>query len=330
MYQNSSENPKYGFYGRLTKEFPSQINIDITEKCNHACIHCQHQQFTKSNYYRGFEMEKDIHTKFIREVENEGKNITQYIRYSSKGEPLLHPLAYDFLFEAIHNTGKIPITLTSNGSCINHTKMEALFDEGLHLIDISIDAYLPDTYKKIRRGGIFNNVIESVKKMIEYKKYNDSKTQIVVSYIEQPLNIKETLNFKNFWVTEGVDYVVIRKLHSNAGKIKHIADNLQFDIINRKPCVYPWERICLNPDGTLHFCPASWTKEGYIADFHKISIKEAWASKIYDNLRIAHLCSEFTNFPMCEQCPDWIHTRWDHEGRSYATMIEESLKKEIL
>ena len=31
---------KYGFYDRLTADFPSQVIIDTTEFCNLACIHC--------------------------------------------------------------------------------------------------------------------------------------------------------------------------------------------------------------------------------------------------------------------------------------------------
>jgi MoaA/NifB/PqqE/SkfB family radical SAM enzyme len=330
IHKNSSNNPKYGFNGRLTKKFPSQINVDITEKCNHACIHCQHQQFVKSKYYRGFEMEEGINTKLVQEVRKEGRNITQYLRYSSKGEPLLHPKAYKFLLEAVHDSG-VPVTLTSNGSRVDFGEMKTLFDEGLYLIDISIDAYLPDTYKKIRVGGHLDKTNENVKKMIKYRNQSGSKTRIVVSYIEQPLNIEETSRFKTFWEKQGVDYVVIRRLHSNAGTLEKIADELRLHstLDNRKPCVYPWERICVNPDGTLHYCPASWTKDGYIADFHTTSIKETWKSEKYQDLRNAHISTVFREFPMCELCPDWVNIRWPHEGRSYANMIEDfSEKKE--
>jgi len=319
---------KYGFYGRLKKDFPSQIIVDITERCNYACIHCRHKQFSKSHYYRGLNMEKEINTKLVQEIKRYGKNITQYIRYSSNGEPLLHPLAYDFISEAIRESG-VPVTLTSNGSCINHERMRTLFDEGLYLIDISIDAYFPDTYKKIRVGGELIKVVENVKKMINYKNNNHLKTQIIVSYIEQPLNFNETQNFKDFWNEQGIDYIVIRSLHSNAGSLKDIATTLwSLSESKRKPCIYPWERVCLKPDGTLHFCPASWVKDDYIADFHNTSIKEVWSGEIYNSLRNAHLYSDFNKFLICEQCPDWINTKWDHEGRSYATMVGEFIKEE--
>ena len=42
---------KYGFNGRLSSDFPSQVMVDITEVCNLACIHCTHPKFKESNVY---------------------------------------------------------------------------------------------------------------------------------------------------------------------------------------------------------------------------------------------------------------------------------------
>ena len=42
---------KYGFNGRLSKKFPSQVMVDLTEVCNLACIHCTHPEFKKSSIY---------------------------------------------------------------------------------------------------------------------------------------------------------------------------------------------------------------------------------------------------------------------------------------
>ena len=330
MEKSIAEHTKYGFYGRLKKDFPSQIIVNITEKCNLSCIHCQHPQFVKSPHYHGLEMEDKINTKLVQEVCKEGKDITEYLRYTSDGEPLLHPKGYQFIQEAVQDSG-VPVTLTTNGTRIDHEKIKSLIDEGLFLIDISIDAYSPETYKKIRVGGHLEKTKENIEKMIEYRNKTGSKTRIVVSFIEQPSNAHETKQFQDYWESHGADFVVIRRLHSNAGIIESLAEDLRKLTHNklRKPCVYPWERICLKPDGTLHYCPASWTKEALIADFHTSSIKEIWTSAQYNELRKSHLNTDFSAFPMCDRCPDWIQIRWPDEGRSYANMIEDfSEKKE--
>ena len=45
------------------------------------------------------------------------------------------------------------VTLTTNGTLLNEKKMIKLLDTGINLIDVSIDAFENDTYKKVRVGG---------------------------------------------------------------------------------------------------------------------------------------------------------------------------------
>ena len=52
---NMFDKPKYGFHGRLSSRFPSQVMVDLTEVCNLACIHCTHQNLKKAQY-----MEKNV------------------------------------------------------------------------------------------------------------------------------------------------------------------------------------------------------------------------------------------------------------------------------
>ena len=40
------------------------------------------------------------------------------------------------------------VTLTTNGTLLNKKKMKKLLDTGLHMIDISIDAFKEETYSK--------------------------------------------------------------------------------------------------------------------------------------------------------------------------------------
>ena len=64
---------RYGFYERLSKEFPSQVMVDITEVCNLACIHCTHPQFKESNVYAKALLDPELNSKMINEVAKFGK-----------------------------------------------------------------------------------------------------------------------------------------------------------------------------------------------------------------------------------------------------------------
>lgn len=317
---------RYGFYGRLSPEFPSQIIVDSTELCNLACIHCPHPSFKKSEHYAGRSQAPELNKKLVDEVREYGKGITQYIRYTGEGEPLLHRYIYDMITYAVQNSGTM-VTLTTNGTLLTDARIEKVLDTGVHLIDISTDAITPETYAKIRVNGDLKEVTTGVLKLIKRNKERGSKTKIVLSFVEQPDNINEAAEFERFWKAEGADYVVVRRLHSNAGAVSAIATNLHANDTTeeRRPCLYPWERIILNPRGHLMFCPQDWVSGSVVADYHKedVSIREIWKGQFYKELREAHICNKFGDKKFCGDCPDWKQTRWPDEGRSYANMVEE-------
>ena len=327
VQQKQELKPQYGFYDRLKAEFPSQIIVDVTEVCNLACIHCPHPEFKKSEYYGARYLELELNSKMVDEVRQHGQGLTQYIRYTSEGEPLVHPQGYEMIEYAGNHSG-VFVTLTTNGTIMNEKRTQKLLAAGVHMIDISIDAFTPQTHAKIRVNGDLNVTRANVLRLIDWIKCSKSKTKVVVSYVEQPLNCHETRDFETFWKDQGADYVVIRRLHSAAGAIVHIANLMRKENAKevRRPCLYPWERVVLNPRGHLAFCPADWTCGSTIVDYRATTIYETWQSKFYQKLREAHLSNNFGNHKYCGQCPDWKATRWPGEGRSYADMIEEFMK----
>lgn len=314
-------NVRYGFHDRLRAEFPSQIIADITEVCNLACIHCPHDDFKKSEHYAGRHLDPELNSKMVDEVRRHGRGITQYIRYTSNGEPLLHPKGYDLIEEAVRLSGTF-VTLTTNGTIMNEVRTQRLLEAGVHLIDISIDAFRPETYAQIRVNGDLAVTRENVLRLIRWVQESKAATKVVVSYVEQPLNHDETTAFEQFWKGNGADYVVIRRIHSHSGAVRKIT-GLKKEQIQRKPCLYPWERITLNAKGDLNYCPSDWQHGSFIADYHNTTIHETWQGPRYQALRTAHLTNNFDGHNFCEQCPDWADTRWPDEGRSYADMVAE-------
>jgi MoaA/NifB/PqqE/SkfB family radical SAM enzyme len=320
---------QYSFGGRLTSEFPSQILMDITEVCNLACTHCPHPAFAKSEHYAGRHLDPVLNEKMIEEVRSHGKGRTQYIRYASNGEPLVHPNGYDMIQAAVDYSG-VFVTLTTNGKIMNEKRTQRLLDSGVHLIDISIDAFKPETYAKIRVKGNLDVTRENVIRLIRWVRESKAKTKVVVSFVEQPDNTAEVTDFETYWKDQGVDYVIIRRLHSCSGAVQSLAD-LQRKLVQpmvRKPCLYPWERVAINARGDLAFCPSDWVHGSYIADYKSTTIQETWQGDFYKRLREAHLRNDFSNHVFCGQCPDWAATRWPHEGRSYANMIEDFIFQE--
>jgi MoaA/NifB/PqqE/SkfB family radical SAM enzyme len=265
----------------------------------------------------------------VDEVRRHGQGCTQYIRYASNGEPLTHPDIYDMIDYAAKQSGVL-VTLTTNGTFMTEKRIGRLLASGVDVIDVSIDAYTPESYAKIRVNGDLNITRANTLKLIELAKQSSSKTKVVVSYVEMPQNFHETLDFELFWKDRGADYVVIRRLHSCSGAKISLAEirRKENKQVARRPCLYPWERIVLNARGDLSFCPSDWVHGSYIADYRAVTIYDTWQGEFYRKLREAHLSNDFSRHAFCGQCPDWRSTRWPDEGRSYANMMEEFMAKE--
>ena len=328
-HENSITDLKYDFGGRLTADFPSQINMDITEVCNLACTHCPHPDFSKSEHYGGRHLDLLLNEKMIEEVRQHGKGLTKYIRYASNGEPLAHPNGYDMIQSAVDHSG-VYVTLTTNGKIMNEKRTQRLLDSGVHMIDISIDAFKPETYAQIRVKGNLDVTRGNVLRLLQWVRESKAKTKVVVSFVEQPQNTQEVSDFESYWKDQGVSFVVIRRLHSCSGAKQDLANVRRSTLLeaSRKPCLYPWERIVINARGDLAFCPSDWVHGSYVADYRKTTILSEWQGAIYKSLRQAHLTNQYSKHAFCGNCPDWSTTRWPNEGRSYADMVEEFIEHE--
>lgn len=313
-----SEIKKYGFQEHLSPEFPSQIVVDVTEFCNLACGHCPQPEFSKSEAFGGDHLDIELHKKLIDEVSTDGLGICKYLRYTAQGEPLLHPRFIEMI-EYTGSNSDIGINITTNGMLLTEKKAAALLNAGTDVFDISIDAFTSETYDLVRTGGDLKTVTENVLRLIALIKEGDYEAKVVVSFVTQELNLNEADDFKDLWEANGVDRVVLRRLHSAGGAKKDFVK----PEVERYPCLYPWERLTLAPDGNIHFCPQDWTHGSIICKFEDTTIKEIWRGKVMKLLREAHLKDDFTEHGFCAQCPDWATTRWPFEDRSYSNMMQE-------
>ena len=166
----------YGFYGRLTRDFPSQLIVDTTEICNLACTHCPHPDFSKSEHYGGRSLDHELNVKLVGEVAEHGRGLTKFIRYTSNGEPMAHKHCFEMLEYAARNSGTT-VALTTNGKILNAARAERLVSTGVDVVDISIDAFRDETYAQIRVKGNLKVTRANVQRLIALSKENGIKSK---------------------------------------------------------------------------------------------------------------------------------------------------------
>ena len=106
--------------------------LEVTGRCNLSCSYC----------YRGGDSSRDIRDP-LRLMDHIA-GVNPYIINLSGGEPLIFNDLFNFA-EIVKKTCR-KLFLTTNGTLLNEERMYKLFQSGIHMIDISIDAYYNDTY----------------------------------------------------------------------------------------------------------------------------------------------------------------------------------------
>ncbi|MBI3599243.1 MAG: radical SAM protein [Nitrospinae bacterium] len=190
---------------------PLKVTIEITNACNSDCIMCPRQSMTRSVGNMDFELYKKI----IADCGRIGVKIIQPFNF---GEPLLHKRLGDFIRYAKENT-KSRVQISTNGSILDDEKAREILDSGLDRINIDIDGFTRDTYKKVRRNLDFERVVENTERFIEMKKRLNKKIFITVSIIAMNETIGEVEKFKKYW-RHRVDRVLDVKYNTWIGSIE--------------------------------------------------------------------------------------------------------------
>ena len=285
--------------------------------------------FKESEYSDNRSLSLELHNKLIDEVATDGRDHCQYLRYTGQGETLLNKNLTNMVrYASLHSN--VPINVTTNGVSLTAKRSKELLDAGVDVVDISIDAVKPETYAMVRKKGNLIVTKNNVLKLLDLIQTHQFDTKVVVSFVEQPLNVGEADEFEQFWTDAGCDFVVIRRRHSCAGSMEELASNMRASNGVRYPCLYPWERLVLSPNGKVGYCPADWKYQSKIADFKDTTIKEIWQGRFMSDLRAAHLKNDFSCHEFCGNCPDWESTRWPFQGNSYSTLMQKLVPPDLL
>jgi MoaA/NifB/PqqE/SkfB family radical SAM enzyme len=177
------------------------VEIELTNRCNLACIQCLRSQGLKP-YQLG-----DI------SFENYQRMLAQFpevvsICLNGFGEPLMHPL---FLKIVSYTRATLPgskITIYSNGMLLTEALAHSLPRSGLTEINVSIDAATPETYRKVRRGGELEVVHENLRTLLRARRASGTTLpQVGVNFVLLNENEGELVRFVEQAAELGVDFV---------------------------------------------------------------------------------------------------------------------------
>ncbi|MBI5240014.1 MAG: radical SAM protein [Elusimicrobia bacterium] len=295
--------PRYAAYraqwralqaGGEAPPFPIHIDFELVDACNQRCVMCPRNPDAHPDVrYRvntGARLSLDD---FHRVIDEGAPRGLLSINLGAFAEPLLHPDVFAMVRYA-HERGVVDSRLITNGLLLDRHTEEA-FSSGLVNLFVSLDAFTPKTYRKIRGAG-FSRVRANLISFLEQRKARRRSLPVVrVSFVDMPSNTAEKEDFIAFWRDRAdmIDIQIYDDFNARPGIHPVGARPKKWD------CRSPWARVAVLADGTILPCCSFNGRALPIGSLRSGTIAEAWGSAAMRSVRSGILSDKL---PDCHAC----------------------------
>lgn len=165
---------------------PETLVIEVATTCNLNCTHC----FRKSaRNIRPCVMDLELFKRLLNDVVEAG---ISKIVFSGWGEPFTNPHIGQMI--KLCKDLNLKVAVNTNGTLI-----EKFFDLVVEHVDelfLSLDAATIKTYSYVRRSAVFNEVIQSISKLVSNKRTKGSLKPIIKAiFTVTKINVEEVTEF---------------------------------------------------------------------------------------------------------------------------------------
>lgn len=290
-------------YRSISTQFPSCLNIELTNRCNLHCNFCPRDHMNRAVG----DISNDLIVSVVIPQLKKIPSLNRLLLFKD-GEPLLHPQFSQItkLIKEAQIAHRIEIH--TNAVNLNPNLAGGVIDSGLDVLIVSLDALNSKDYSNLKGVGAFDLVLQNIRSFINIKKERGALFPVVVIRgVDQGLPKFKQYFYKKF--SSLGDMVEVAPLHywdGSVGKVKK--DNFS----RRWPCVIPWYNPVILWDGRLSACCINYQdNELVMGDLKKEDIVSIWRGEKYKSLRQAHLTNNFSDWPTCANCPHWrAHPGW--------------------
>lgn len=172
-------------------EFPSMMELELTNQCNYKCIMCSEMLSSGIRADKGLPPLPIAYTdKFIDELEEFIPHLNE-LRFNG-GEPFVQPLVYKVLDRVLKIKPDLIVGVATNGSQWNDKIENYIKSLPNFRMNISIDSLTPSIYEHIRVNGNLENVLNNFKKFKRYVKH------ICIQVNPMPMNYHEMIDYVKF------------------------------------------------------------------------------------------------------------------------------------
>ncbi len=277
----------------LVLDAPLNLDIELTEACNLACVMCVHGT-------TGVPITGRLDVKLGRKLLDQAAEMgVCSVKFNWRGEPALHT-GLESLVAYAKKVGIMEVQINTNGIPYTEKRIEKLIDAGIDRIIVSIDGASKKSYEAIRVGSDWNRLIKNVKLIHEIRtSKGQAKPFIRIQMVHMKENAHEVEQFVDMW-KDIADDISIKDV-SNRGQGSGLFAGNQI-ATGRRRCNQPWQRMVVARDGKVFPCCSDWDRSYEIGDARETSLTDIWHGRKMEDLRDINRQARLDEEDLCRNC----------------------------
>jgi molybdenum cofactor biosynthesis enzyme MoaA len=272
------------------KTRPKLLRVETTNNCNARCVTCP-----RSGMKRAVGV-MDMHL-FRSVIDQAVKMGIRNVHLHNYGEPLLDRTLPEKIFYAKQKG--LHAKIFSNGSLMTPDMAERIIEAGIDEVKISVDGCTKETFERIRKPLVFEDVIKGIENLIQARA-GRSRPGISLVFVDFDQNHSEVAALKKKWGPR-VDSVIVTEYHNwakgAAGKVS-LRQRLQKKI----PCARLWKTVTVLWDGRVALCCLDYNGDVILGDVSKEPLSSVWSGEKYSQLRRLHAQGAQEKIFLCSEC----------------------------
>ncbi len=280
---------------------PVVLQIELTNKCPMTCQMCPR---THSMTRSIGNMSRDVYLRIL----DEAATSTSRLFLHHFGDSLVHPELGDFIAEAARRG--IGAYLSGNPILLTRDRIEAVVDNGLAELVLSLDGVTAETSEAVRGRAARNVELAErrIEELVEYRASVGSRTpRIVLQFVRQEQNAHEAAEWLSRWRdAPGIDRVKVKSYVTWSGGDRAI-NELRIDQPTGRPtvvCDKPWTSVAILWDGRVVPCCFDHDGLATLGNVTRQSLLEIWRGEPLATLRRRHREGDLDGVSLCRKCVD--------------------------
>ena len=283
---------------------PSHLAIETTNLCNGKCVFCPSRSMTRK---RGT-MDMGIFRRIIDDARDLGT--VDFITHGGMGEPLLDNAISDRIsIEKSRLSSRIQ--LHTNGSLLDGATARRLFEAGLDVLSISLNAFDKKTYETTT-GLNYDRVRRNIDVAFETREKLRAETQIRMTMVRtEKMRQEEVDAFTSYWraLTPWV------AVHPEKNWASYTRNTVEGD---KYPCKWIWHMMSINWDGKVKLCHEDYDGKTIIGDLAENKIVDVFNCSDIKRMRKLFYDGEMPSSNICKDCSRLVLDRtWWNSANPY-------------